>query len=201
CSGQNTIYRQVPTNPRQSVVTPPTTPITTSTGQIDHTATAIVGGIGVVLHGLGQEASQHGANNNLARLTQALNGFDLRSDLAEAARVEFAKVTTMKVDVRPAVTNCWQAMTTAFNDRSKSSAVLLLDVSYFLSSDARSVGLATNARIFPRTSTTNIPVDPVDVIYNHVFEYDFLYSSRQDVRVAFDRAARALFSRVAAALK
>jgi hypothetical protein len=59
-------------------------------------------------------------------------------------------------------------MTTASNDRSKSSAVLLLDVSYFLSSDARSVGLATTARIFPRTTTAHIPFDPADAIYNHV---------------------------------
>jgi hypothetical protein len=92
-------------------------------------------------------------------------------------------------------------MTTASNDRSKSSAVLLLDVSYFLSSDARSVGLATTARIFPRTTTANIPFDPADAIYNHVYEYDFIYSSRRDVRVAFNRAARGLFSKVAAALK
>lgn len=99
------------------------------------------------------------------------------------------------------MTNCWEAMTTASNDWSKSSAVLLLDVSYFLSSDARSVGLATTARIFPRTTTANIPFDLADAIYNHVYEYDFIYSSRRDVRVAFNRAARGLFSKVAAALK
>lgn len=192
CSSQDAISAlPEPDPPRQSVITP----ITTSTGKTDQTASLVVGLAGAVLTGIDRGMRRRTAKAHATQITEALKTFDFRSDLVDAARTELAKVTAMKIDARPAdaTANCWEAMTAALYDQSKSSALLYVDVSYFLYSDGDRVGFVADAWIYPRPS-----VGPA--IYSRTLKYDFLYNPRRDVRDTFKGAAHVSFSKLAADL-
>ena len=192
CSSQTAIYAlPEPDPPRQSA----TTPITTSTGKTDQTATFFTGLAVAVITGLDRGTRSQNAKERAGRLSQALKTFDFRADLADAARIELAKVTAVRIDVQPAIVtdNCWEALTAAIYAPSASSALLFVTVSYFVASDGDRVGFAADAQIYPRPN-----VGPA--IYGRTFKDNFLYDSRRDVRDAFRGAGLALFGKLAADL-
>ena len=192
CSSQTAIYALPPPDPPRQ---PATTPITTSSGKTDQTATFFTGLATTVITGVDRGTRLQNAKERAERLSQALKTFDFRSDLVDAARIELAKVAAVKIDVRPAIitNNRWEAMTAAIHASSASSALLFVTVTYFVASDGDYVGFAANARIYPRPN-----VGPA--IYGRTFEYNSLYDSRRDVRDAFRGAGLALFGKLAADL-
>lgn len=192
CTSQTAIYALPPPDPRRQSVT---TPMTTSSGKTDQTASLFTGLATAVITGIDRGTRSQNAKERAERPSQALKTFDFRSDLVDAARVELAKVTTVKIDVQSAIVtdNCWEAMTAAIHAPSASNALLFVTVSYFVASDGDRVGFAADARIYPRPN-----VGPA--LYGRTFEYNFFYDSRRDVRDAFRGAGLALFAKLAADL-
>lgn len=142
-------------------------------------------------------------------ITDALGGFDFRSEMLKATKEKLERVDKFQVKVRPdVVTETYvSGISRVPFDQSTADALLYIGVSYVLSSSG--LTFHSSAMLFPKTDALKRfrpkpndanPVDRGNAIYSKRFKVQVPSSAIGNVRATFIEAANSLAAQMAADL-
>ncbi len=193
---------------------PVRTQITTSSGQTDRTASAIVSAVGSIAQGINYNQSRRSLAERHSRMVQAVTADEIRADLLEATRVELGKVTAARMVVSPtALTDCSEASRQVVYDTSASKALLFFRVDYVLrDSNSASYNLYVQgvALMFAKSNALwsarrapdpARPLDDGSAVFFQIFRNEYLdVPVRRDPRQALRAASYVTAGKLAAHL-